>query len=201
MGNTRGFGGKSRWPECNGQQGQSETDNASGVVANSGGGQFQNAQRGEKGRAGFDGAGPIMADTYRLNADGGGHESDSICGQQSGQAGLCGSEYLADTGGSQLSERESERRNNGAEFQAAARGGGLPLFAPGPGEFDAWERILLENPDVEPAIRGLPARLAAGVVQPRRLLTGNGVVPLAAAYAFISLAALFPAAEGNVNDR
>jgi len=66
---------------------------------------------------------------------------------------------------------------------------GLPLFAPGPGAFDAWREILAHEPSLEPAICRVVDGLAPGMVGDRLRLTGNGVVPLAAAYAFVSLCA------------
>ena len=102
----------------------------------------------------------------------------------------------------------------------------LPVYPPGPGDLDAWRRILSVAPEFEPAIppdrTGIlaAARRAYRLVAPginrrargkaskaafesfvcgmadgmaertRRLrLSGNGVVPLEAAYAYITLAA------------
>ena len=68
----------------------------------------------------------------------------------------------------------------------------LPLFAPGPGDTRAWSGILAHRPDLAPAIEPLVCRTPDGLayrLDPDRLrLTGNGVVPLAAAYAFATLA-------------
>ena len=60
---------------------------------------------------------------------------------------------------------------------------GLPLFPPGPGLRDAWREILEIDPTLEPAI----CSVADGMASHRLRLLGNGVVPLPAAYAFVSL--------------
>lgn len=60
-------------------------------------------------------------------------------------------------------------------------------FPPGPSDRCGWERFLRARPDLEPAVRGGADGLAFRVDRLR--LCGNGVVPLAAAYAFRTLAA------------
>lgn len=77
------------------------------------------------------------------------------------------------------------------DSRAVAGRGRLPLFPPRPGDIDAWARVLEVMPSVEPTICRVAYGLASGVdgVRPDRLrLTGNGVVPLQAAYAFACLA-------------
>lgn len=65
-------------------------------------------------------------------------------------------------------------------------GPGAGLFPPGPDAFDAWERLLAAQPDLQPALprsaHGLADRLD------RYRLAGNGVCPLEAAYALALLA-------------
>lgn len=63
----------------------------------------------------------------------------------------------------------------------------LPLFAPGPSDFEAWRECLALDPALEPALCRMADGLAAGLDANRLRLAGNGVVPLAAAYAFVSL--------------
>jgi len=63
----------------------------------------------------------------------------------------------------------------------------LPLFPPGPADFDTWRRTLGADPSLEPAIRGMADGLASRIDRLRML--GNGVVPLQAAYAFCALLA------------
>ena len=60
------------------------------------------------------------------------------------------------------------------------------LFPPGPNDLDAWSSVA---PEAQPAVRGMADGLAVSRRQWLRLL-GNGVCPLAAAYAFASLWAL-----------
>jgi len=62
---------------------------------------------------------------------------------------------------------------------------GLPLFPPSPGDLESWQKVLEINPSLEPAICGVADGLAPRVDRLRML--GNGVVPLQAAYAFVSL--------------
>lgn len=75
--------------------------------------------------------------------------------------------------------------------------GGTPLFPPfppGPGDTDAWQRILAEHPDLAPAVESPIRRVADGLATgldlsrtARLRLTGNGVVPAQAALAFRTL--------------
>jgi DNA (cytosine-5)-methyltransferase 1 len=60
--------------------------------------------------------------------------------------------------------------------------GDLPIFAPGPGEFQAWERLLLLRPDAQPALLRDDHGLADRVDRTRG--AGNGVCSLAAALAW-----------------
>jgi len=61
----------------------------------------------------------------------------------------------------------------------------LPEFPPGPTDFNAWREVLAFDPSLEPAL----CRLAYG--RPYRVdelrLAGNGVCPLTAAKAFVTL--------------
>jgi len=82
-------------------------------------------------------------------------------------------------------------RHHGAQQPAAARDGGLGLglgpFPPAPGNRAAWGAVLEADPSLEPALCGVADGLADRVDRLRAC--GNGVVPLAAAYAFLSLLA------------
>jgi len=60
-------------------------------------------------------------------------------------------------------------------------------FPPGPSDHEGWEDFLKQRPDLEPAIRRSSHGMAYRVDRLRSI--GNGVVPLAAAYAFRTLAA------------
>jgi DNA (cytosine-5)-methyltransferase 1 len=77
--------------------------------------------------------------------------------------------------------------SEGVDNALAARcENGANLFPPLPGDLASWERYLAFSPDAQPAIfrgsHGLAYRMD------RYRLTGNGVVPLAAGYAFGTLA-------------
>lgn len=63
----------------------------------------------------------------------------------------------------------------------------LPLFAPGPGNLEAWRRLLEAEPGLEPALPGTADGMADRL--DRQRLAGNGVVPLAAAHAWRTLKA------------
>jgi DNA (cytosine-5)-methyltransferase 1 len=62
----------------------------------------------------------------------------------------------------------------------------LPLFPPGPDQIERWQRVLEIDPTLEPSICSMADGLAEDRTHYLRLL-GNGVVPLQAAYAFVSL--------------
>jgi DNA (cytosine-5)-methyltransferase 1 len=61
----------------------------------------------------------------------------------------------------------------------------LPLFPPGPEDFELWERVLSIAPEVEPALCGVAHGVAYRVDSLRTC--GNGVVPLQAAIAYRTL--------------
>ncbi|MDJ1463394.1 DNA cytosine methyltransferase (plasmid) [Nitratireductor sp. GZWM139] len=63
----------------------------------------------------------------------------------------------------------------------------LPLFAPAPSEFDRWGEILGRRPDLQPELLGLADGVADRM--DRAQAAGNGVVSLAAAYAWRTLKA------------
>lgn len=96
---------------------------------------------------------------------------------------------LADAIGERLEEWGKQRRNDESQQPAAERDC-LPLFPPGPGDTDAWRRILAERPDLAPAVESGVRMLADGasaVVDEHRVdqlrMIGNSVCPLQAAVA------------------
>jgi hypothetical protein len=62
---------------------------------------------------------------------------------------------------------------------------GLPLFPPLPGDFAQWGETLRHAPELKPCLHGLDDGLACGV--DRSAAAGNGVVPMAAARAYLDL--------------
>jgi len=105
---------------------------------------------------------------------------------------------LADAGGARppIPElgRQPGAQKRGLDAGSAVAELRLPLFPPGPGDLEAWQRVLEIDPTLEPALRGMADGLAAGLDPMhnrtgRLRVLGNGVVPLEAAYAFVSLAA------------
>jgi DNA (cytosine-5)-methyltransferase 1 len=66
---------------------------------------------------------------------------------------------------------------------------GLPLFAPARNDFRSWSVVARVAPTLMPAIESQLRGVADGLVSrsDRLRLVGNGVVPLAAAYAFLTL--------------
>ncbi|MBW2673935.1 MAG: DNA cytosine methyltransferase [Deltaproteobacteria bacterium] len=62
---------------------------------------------------------------------------------------------------------------------------GPRMFPPGPKDINGWRRVIADNPQVEPAVRGDADGPTIRVDRLRA--TGNGVVPVVAALAFATL--------------
>jgi len=144
--------------------------------------------REDRGRGGgTERAGAAVADAEHLRAGAGG---EGVEGEPAGD-GRRGSpnrsEELADAeGDGQIGGESSPGLSPGCTIKG--RGGDtIPLFPPGPGDLDAWRAVLGRDPSLEPAVCGVADGLASRVDSLSML--GNGVVPLAAAYAFATLLA------------
>jgi DNA (cytosine-5)-methyltransferase 1 len=100
-------------------------------------------------------------------------------------------------GTARCQRREQASRAEGSGTTLAwpgSRREGLPAFAPGPSG-PRWPDILARAPELEPAIRRVADGLAYRTERLRAC--GNGVVPLAAANAWLSLGALLAEARGS----
>ena len=87
-----------------------------------------------------------------------------------------------------------EQECNPSPQETLPRRNGLPIFPPGPADADAWREVLEVAPHLAPAVesgvRSLADGFSAGLGEHRTdqlRAYGNAVVPLAAAYAFVSL--------------
>ncbi|MEW6124759.1 MAG: DNA cytosine methyltransferase [Pseudomonadota bacterium] len=125
----------------------------------------------------------ILAYAHRL------HEPQSLrsegeCGGHAvgGSQGPGGQTSACGDGGAELDDVPPPRFVAGMEPRRDAP---LPLFPPRPGDYLAWERALKERPDLEPAVHGLDDGLAHRME--RYHAVGNGVCPLAAAFAWRAL--------------
>lgn len=135
----------------------------------------------EPGRGGYaDGGEQAMADAELAR------RTPAWCGHSfdAGPEPVAGSRAMADAelrGQQDIAGLASQGR------QSDAGDGDLPLFAPGPAD-PRWPEILESAPQLEPAVRRMAYGLAHRVDRLR--LTGNGVCPLQAAYAYRTLGAL-----------
>jgi DNA (cytosine-5)-methyltransferase 1 len=86
-----------------------------------------------------------------------------------------------------LEERSRERGHDGAQRQAVERTG-LPQFAPGPTDEAGWRDVIRRWPELAPALPAIRGMADGPASRMDRLwMLGNGVVPLAAANAFLTL--------------
>lgn len=121
--------------------------------------------------------------------------------QERGRAGLSGAETSGINEGSTADRDGGELANcPNAQYEGCQRGQGqvqfggsdcdlggrgLPLWPPRPNDLEAWREVLEEHPEVEPAVCGMANGTSYRVE--RLQLLGNGVVPLTAALAFVTL--------------
>lgn len=135
-------------------------------------------------RQGVGGDGPPLADPARIRNVGAAENLFKAQRRPDGQGPRLphdSGQGVADAGGAGL---EGQPRYEGPGHQAGVPGEyGLPLWPPGPGALDTWGAV--QNA-LKPAIHRMADGMADRVDRIR--LCGNGVVPLAAAYAFRTLA-------------
>lgn len=109
-------------------------------------------------------------------------------------------EWQANRGHGAIAGREdlsgSEVAGNGGErpdesFDSSASGGNFPRYAPMRNDFSAWATVAEMGASRMPSLESEVFRVADGLAsRPHELRAiGNGVDPLVAAYAFVSLAA------------
>jgi len=147
--------------------------------------QSQQARRANARRSGITGSGNQLADT---NGKGRQIQSGERCHSEQGWSPVerdCGQLVYTSRNGRREGRTESELRS-GRDTVADSS---LPIFPPGPGEFDRWRDILGEDETLAPAVSKIYLLANGLAIDRARLLRlfGNGVVPLQAAVAFCSL--------------
>lgn len=95
---------------------------------------------------------------------------------------------LADTCGERL-QNVREPSGDGQAASVTPEQFRIQLFAPGPAEYGAWARTIELDPSLKPSLCRVADGVDSGTNADRLRLIGNGVCPLQAAYAFVSLAA------------
>lgn len=73
----------------------------------------------------------------------------------------------------------------GSDGSGGVNAAAVPLFPPLPDEFEQWGEALRAFPELKPCVHGLDDGVALGL--DRSAAAGNGVVPMAAARAFLDL--------------
>ena len=107
---------------------------------------------------------------------------------------------LADTNranfqGFEPEQLDTKRRENENGPVGLCGRADIPIFPPAPSDLKGWRKVLETDPALEPAICRMAHGMASRVERLRML--GNGVVPLQAAYAFVSLWAALYHSECN----
>ncbi len=169
-----------------------EPTGSSNVMANACCGRYE-TERGERRK--LQGTRGELADASRP-----GYDRQDRQAERSGRRGVCqdGAE-LADTASSRM-EGIGAGRFQESQAQVGQEISGcdsLPVFPPGPGDIESWRKVLEIGPALEPAICRMADGMALRVERLRML--GNGVVPLQAAYAFVSLLSCLR--EARINGR
>lgn len=161
------------------------------------GGRFDQQGRGPEGRDAASGAGEGLADAECAEPRAG------IEGEQSEPTELRRDRPANDGGELADAQRPRPQGERSGESQRGSEpvalrgdGGAYPLFAPGPGDFDGWGRVVADGsydyraPAIEPGVRVLADGISLVVDASRAdqlRCSGNAVVPLCAAVAFVEL--------------
>ena len=165
---------------------RAEPDGRCDAVGNTEGGAGRAEPEGEgRNRAGFAGTGEAVAHP----PSGRGRQVER---GQAEEGQLAANQSDLDNATSGRDERPGV--NTGKLQQSFGGDCDFPLFAPGPAD-PRWPAILESAPHLEPAVRRVADGLAYRVDRLR--LTGNGVFPLAAAYAYRTLSALLADARAG----
>lgn len=102
--------------------------------------------------------------------------------------GVCGQAESAQDGCDGVAS-DLDATDSGRVSASGRRSADVPLFAPGPGDVASWHRALRAKADLQPAFFGMADGLADRLDRSRG--AGNGVCPLAAAFAYRTLRAAF----------
>ncbi len=186
--NARGFDSRQGRAEPEGQQRSTAFDDADSPLANPENSIWRQLQQGRRTQGGIasQGASGELADASVTRRQEPAQEDD--------ERWRMGSEPELGRYDTELAYAEEQgfqgriATRNCCPDGCASQCGELPLFAPGPAD-GRWHEILAAFPQVEPAVCRVADGMASGMDADRLRLTGNGVVPLAAAYAFVTLVA------------
>lgn len=114
------------------------------------------------------------------------HEDRNGTGQQLLQdEGRCGSSRVAVRHREGCSAVDADMATDAGMRSDADAAVQIPIFPPAPSEFERWAPILARRPDLQPELFGLDHGMADRM--DRSDAAGNGVVSLAAAYAWRTL--------------
>ena len=144
----------------------------------------------------------------RRTGDGGRDVGDSVCGGRQECSPVCQGQPVAgwtgfeDVPDAERKGRQGSTRRELPEFQSAQIRSKVRLrdfrqefsYPPTPDDLESWSRVLSEVPTIKPSVcrmaNGLADWLDVFAARTHRLSTlGNGVVPLVAAHAFLTLSA------------
>jgi len=164
-------------------------------------GQARLGERGE-GRTGFDQRDNELADAERWPTERLAHNLAPTPRRAQGEVGEQRLRPDTGDGGNELADAEPAGLEGGTRSRADREGGasgqltardnelaGLPVYPPGPNDRDGWAYVLSVMPQAQPTFCRVDDGMAERMVADRLAMLGNGVAPLAAAYAYRTLAA------------